>query len=134
VGGGELAIAQVDQRLDVLDQAPVELVAEEERGRAELAQRAVAARVVEVGVRRERVADAVEVELRERRQRSVDAAVDDERRLVAREQVDADVAVAERCLDAVDARGDLRHSPVNSGSRFSRKAAIPSALSRVVKQ
>ena len=92
-----------------LDPRPVRLAAEEARARRQLAPRAVAAAVVDVGVGDEHVVDPAAVEIRgdDRVRHVAQARVDEQRPLLAHEQVLADVALAEVAFDPVDAAGDL---------------------------
>ncbi len=92
-----------------LDPRPVGLAAQEARARRQLAHRDVAAAVVDVGVRDEHVVDRAPVEVRrdDGARHVAQAGVDQQRPLLAHEQVLADVALAEVALDPVDAAGDL---------------------------
>ena len=88
-----------------LDRRPVGLAAQEARARRQLAHRDVAAAVVDVGVGDEHVVDpaAVEVGRDHGARHLAQAGVDQQRPLLAHQQVLADVALAEVTLDPVDA-------------------------------
>ena len=100
------------------------VAAQQTGARGEGAQGAVAAAVIDVGVRDQDVVDVVERPAQVGHVRSDDLlghvaqpGVHQQRALLADEQVLAHVALAQIALDAVDPRRDLHDGPDGTGSR-----------------
>ncbi len=112
-----------DEPVDVADHLHIKQVAEEEGARGHVLYGTIAGDVVEVGVRGEDVADAVgfqadmvEVGSQGLGRRGVHARIDQQRLLLADQQVETDEAATEGGFDAMDVGGDLHVTPLRYGN------------------
>ena len=117
--GCELAVPLGDHALQVLDQRPVRLSTHQQHPWEEPADSAVAADVVHIGMGAHRVAQAIgrhahrlEVGPQRRFRVGGEPGVDEHRGGAADEHMKRIDAVADRSLDAKDARRDL-HVPLS---------------------
>ena len=131
-------VVLVDERVVRLDPAPVELVAGETRTGMQVAQRAVAARVVEVGVADQHVVERLEAEphgLEIRAQhpgrRIGHAGVEQQRASVSGEHVLRHEAHSEGRLDAVNSRCDLHGHCLLGSVREPRVIVYPPSTRRI---